>query len=33
MAKQYELLDAAWDLIADIFSDLSGTGAHGQMIG
>jgi hypothetical protein len=33
MAKRYELPDAAWDLVADIFSEPGVTDAHGQMIG
>lgn len=32
MAKRYELPDAAWDLVADIFYEPRRSGAHEQMI-
>ena len=32
MAKRYELPDAAWDLVADIFTKISAPGALGPMI-
>ncbi|AZE55868.1 hypothetical protein C4K03_4794 [Pseudomonas synxantha] len=33
MAKRYELPDAAWDLVADIFTKPSASGVGGPMIG